>query len=102
MFMKDYWREDSSGTEPEADIYRLLKSKGVTEHIAEMEIGGDIPALKTRSQEPMVGTFAHPGKQETPLQGHRIFLKTLAVDLENFLTAKCLVTCVADAVEGES
>ncbi|KAF8888689.1 hypothetical protein CPB85DRAFT_1334379, partial [Mucidula mucida] len=49
--MKDYWREESKRTRPEADIYRLLEEKKV-EHVAKMETGGDVVGLVTRTQEP--------------------------------------------------
>lgn len=106
LFMKDSWREDSGHTVPEAEIYRLLKVKEVDEHVAEMDIGGNIPELKTRWQETTFCSFTlFPNsdvREYTALQGHRIFLKTIAMDLTVFLNAKWLVTCVADGMQGKS
>ncbi|KAF9463864.1 hypothetical protein BDZ94DRAFT_1191989 [Collybia nuda] len=103
LFMKDYWREDSNHTAPEATIYKLLEQKGVKEHIAEMDVGGDIPGLKTRWQENTFGDFSLFPNSKTSnysaLQGHRIFLKTIAMDLTTFLKARWLVTCIADGME---
>lgn len=94
--MKDYWREpsSSSSTEPETEIYKLLQRRGVKEYIADMEMGGDVAVLIHRLQEQTVGT------SRRRQQGHRIFLNTPAKDLTTFVTAKCLVTCIADAMEG--
>ncbi|KAF9463849.1 hypothetical protein BDZ94DRAFT_1257588 [Collybia nuda] len=103
LFMKDYWCEDSDHTAPEATIYKLLEQKGVKEHIAEMDVGGDIPGLKTRWQENTFGDFSLFPNSKTSnysaLQGHRIFLKTIAMDLTTFLKARWLVTCIADCME---
>lgn len=105
LFMKDYWREDSDRTAPEAYIYELLKKHKVDEHVAEMDIGGDIPELKTRWQETTFGSFTlFPSTEDiyyTALQAHRIFLKTIAMDLSVFLYGRWLVTCVADGMEGQ-
>ncbi|KAF8868244.1 hypothetical protein CPB85DRAFT_1244305, partial [Mucidula mucida] len=102
---KDYWREPSTRTKPEADIYRLLVKHKVP-NVAEMEVGGDIPGMITRTQEVEFLAFAHnlPNGRKyhhlrLPLQCHRIFLCTIARDLTAFGNCKTLLTCVADAME---
>ncbi|KAF8888674.1 hypothetical protein CPB85DRAFT_1334306 [Mucidula mucida] len=103
--MKDYWREESKQTRPEADIYRLLEEKKV-EHVVKMETGGDVVGLVTRTQEPCFlqhsralpdGRSYHHLKR--PLQCYRIFLRTVARDLTTFMTCKTLVLCIADAMK---
>ncbi|KAG7443883.1 uncharacterized protein BT62DRAFT_1008559 [Guyanagaster necrorhizus] len=49
LFMKVYWRADSSGTAKESDIYHLLAQHRVP-HVAEMETGGDVPDMVTPSE----------------------------------------------------
>ncbi len=99
--MKDYWREPSTRTKPEADIYRLLAQHKVP-NVAEMEVGGDIPGMITRTQEAEFLAFPHKlpnGRKyhhlRLPLQCHRIFLRTIARDLTVFGNCKTLLTCVA-------
>ncbi|KAF8906116.1 hypothetical protein CPB85DRAFT_1314522 [Mucidula mucida] len=103
--MKDYWREESKQTRPEANIYRLLEEKKV-EHVAKMEAGGDVVGLVTRTQESCFlphsralpdGRSYHHLKR--PLQCHRIFLRTVARDLTTFVSCKTLVLCIADAMK---
>ncbi|KAF9017567.1 hypothetical protein BDZ89DRAFT_1022100 [Hymenopellis radicata] len=105
FFMKDYWREPSTRTKPEADIYRLLVQHKVS-HVAKMETGGDVVGLVTRTQErqflkdsqvlPDGRSYHHLSR---PLQCHRIFLRTVARDLTVFGNCRTLVMCVADAMK---
>ncbi|KAF8899832.1 hypothetical protein CPB85DRAFT_1327039 [Mucidula mucida] len=105
FFMKDYWQEPSTRTKPKAEIYRLLAQHKVP-NVAEMEVGGDIPGMITRTQEVEFLVFAHKlpnGRKyhhlRLPLQCHRILLRTIARDLMAFENCKTLLTCVADAME---
>ncbi|KAF8902456.1 hypothetical protein CPB85DRAFT_1321777 [Mucidula mucida] len=94
FFMKDYWREPSTRTKPEADIYRLL-AKHKVPNVAEMEVGGD-EFLAFAHKLPNGRIYHH---LRLPLQCHRIFLRTIARDLTAFGNCKTLLTCVADAME---
>ncbi|KAK0437925.1 uncharacterized protein EV420DRAFT_155261 [Desarmillaria tabescens] len=102
LFMKDYWREDSSRTAKESDIYHLLAQHKVP-YVAEMETGGDVPDMVTITQDHVRKLSTSPSGNEIyrlpSLQGHRIFLKTTGRDLTAFFNAKDLVICIADAME---
>ncbi|KAG7447111.1 uncharacterized protein BT62DRAFT_893154 [Guyanagaster necrorhizus] len=103
LFTKDYWREDSTRTKRELDIYGLLAMHQIP-HVAEMETGGDVVDMRTITQECVGTTSADPlpGNETSrlqKLQAHRVFLKDTGRDLTTFCNAKDLVTCVADAME---
>ncbi|KAF9017562.1 hypothetical protein BDZ89DRAFT_993821 [Hymenopellis radicata] len=104
LFMKDYWREPCGKlTRPEADIYKLLAEHDIP-YVAEMEAGGDIPGMRTRTQETRFLAVSHPPPdghkhRKRPLRCHRLFLRTVARDLSTFGNCRTLVNCVADAME---
>ncbi|KAF9027320.1 hypothetical protein BDZ89DRAFT_1066995, partial [Hymenopellis radicata] len=106
LFMKDYWREDSPRTRPEAEIYGILAEKNVP-HVATMVVGGDVEGMRTKTQEACLKRSAFPLGDHTyfrfqnPLQCHRIFLDTIARDLSAFGNCRVLVNCVADAMEAD-
>ncbi|KAF8877479.1 hypothetical protein CPB85DRAFT_1500276 [Mucidula mucida] len=103
--MKDYWREESLRTRPEAEIYDILAEKKVP-HVATMVVGGDVEGMRTKTHEPRLQlSSAYPPtirkyfRLENPLQCHRLFLDTIARDLSAFGNCKVLVNCIADAME---
>ncbi|KAF8909590.1 hypothetical protein CPB85DRAFT_1390892 [Mucidula mucida] len=102
--MKDYWREESPGTRPEAEIYDILAEKKVP-HVATMVAGGDVEGMRTQTHEACFKLSAYPlgdssyFRLQNPLQCHRIFLDTVARDLSAFGDCKVLVNCIADAME---
>ncbi|KAF8871861.1 hypothetical protein CPB85DRAFT_1445295 [Mucidula mucida] len=105
LFMKDYWREESLRTRPEAEIYDILAEKKVP-HVATMVVGGDVEGMRTKTHEPRLQlSSAYPPtirkyfRLENPLQCHRLFLDTIARDLSAFGNCKVLVNCIADAME---
>lgn len=104
LYMKDYFREESLYTHPEAQIYRLLKEHRV-EHVAEMMTGGDSDLERTIGHT-MTGRdwVAHRSRplRARELIHHVLLLKTIGRSLITFRTARDLVTCIADAMEGKS
>lgn len=108
-YFKDYWREDSPCTKKESDIYGILKSAGVT-FVADMYLGGDLLTGDTTTAK-AVTTIGHEHISEPWIQNpdklaireltaHFILLSTIGRDLATFSTARQLVTCIADAMDG--
>lgn len=102
-YMKDYFREESPHTYPEAQIYRLLKEHQV-EHVAEMTNGGDSDLERTIGHTMTDRDWVAPRKKllrVRELIHHVLLLKTIGRSLITFRTARDLVTCIADAMEGK-
>ncbi|KAK0222893.1 hypothetical protein EDD85DRAFT_860133 [Armillaria nabsnona] len=98
FFYKDYWREDARHTIPESEVYHLLAEHEIP-HVAQMELGGD-NGFETIGHGYTSKAWARGHHQIRCLIGHLIVLITKGRPLESFETAKQLVSCVADAMEG--
>ncbi len=107
MFFKVYWREHSEYAEPEAEIYRLISGDEdlcKCRYLAKMHAGGDVKANNCA-----ITTIGHTktdfgvgceALKLRPLTAHFIILETVGRDLSLFRTARDLVSCIADAMEG--
>ncbi len=98
FFYQDYWREDAPHTIPESEAYHLLAEHDIP-HVAQMELGGD-NGFETIGHGYASKAWARAHHQIRRLIGHLIVLITEGRPLESFETAKQLVSCVADAMEG--
>lgn len=102
LYLKEYWREESPFTKKESEVYRILEGAKVT-FVAEMHAGGDLMA-----GDEAIATIGHEWKLKPwarrlrirHLVAHFIVLATLGRDLATFKTARQLVTCIADAMDG--
>ncbi|KAF9486843.1 hypothetical protein BDN71DRAFT_1425728 [Pleurotus eryngii] len=104
LYLKEYWREESTSTKKESEVYRILEAAEVT-FVAKMHAGGDLMA-----GDEAIATIGHEWKLKPWVQNprklrirhlmaHFIVLSTLGRDLATFKTARQLVTCIADAMD---
>lgn len=107
MFFKDYWREHSEYTKTEAEVYHLLSTNTKTkkcQFFAKMYAGGDVKVAGRPATTVGYDDTDMPwntGKLLIrKLTAHFIILETIGRDLKMFRSARELVSCMADAMEG--
>ncbi|KDQ29963.1 hypothetical protein PLEOSDRAFT_165648 [Pleurotus ostreatus PC15] len=104
LYLKEYWREESTFTKKESEVYKILEAAKVT-FVAKMHAGGDLMA-----GDEAIATIGHEWKLKPWVQkpsklrirhlvAHFIVLSTLGRNLATFKTARQLVTCIADAMD---
>ncbi|KAG9223393.1 hypothetical protein CCMSSC00406_0007580 [Pleurotus cornucopiae] len=104
LYLKEYWRDESTFTKKESEVYRILEGAKVT-FVAKMHAGGDL-----MTGDEAIATIGHEWKLKPwvrkprkvrirHLVAHFIVLSTLGRDLATFKTARQLVTCIADAMD---
>ncbi|KAF9491976.1 hypothetical protein BDN71DRAFT_1452175 [Pleurotus eryngii] len=108
LYLKEYWREESTFTKKESEVYRILEGAKVT-FVAKMHAGGDL-VTGDDADAKTIATIGHEWKLKPWVQNpkklrirhlmaHFIVLSTLGRDLATFKTARQLVTCIADAMD---
>ncbi|KAI0656055.1 hypothetical protein C8Q70DRAFT_1056934 [Cubamyces menziesii] len=120
-WLKDSWRADYAGVEPEGQILQELNDVRVP-HIPTIECYGDLPGQKTvspetdpkpkprqkhRKQPKATGaTSTHsqrpPTPSKTPLRLHqhaRLVVKEIALPLKDFKSGRTLLSVVLDCLE---
>ncbi|KAI0323148.1 hypothetical protein GY45DRAFT_1265068, partial [Cubamyces sp. BRFM 1775] len=91
-WLKDSWRADYPGVEPEGQILQELNDAEVP-HIPTIECYGDLPGQKTVSPEIW---------DRNPLRLHqhaRLVVKEIALPLKDFASGKILLSIILDCLE---
>ena len=110
VFLKDTWRADAVGIEPEGETYRLLHDnqvRNIPRCIAAGDVSSDLHHA-TRTQRYMTKDWAaqlFAGTESARPAAHRhyrLVLDTVGTKLVEFSSTRELVTAVSDALDGES
>jgi hypothetical protein len=102
IFLKDTWRVDMPGIEPEGDIYEELHAHGV-ENIAPFECAADIPHHRTHTPDFVHERWAPSLKKELRHHQHyRLVLGVIGCDLMTFNSTYEFVNAMRDALLGGS
>ncbi|KAG5219813.1 hypothetical protein IMY05_C4759000400 [Salix suchowensis] len=102
----DYWREHSEYAEPEAEVYRLISGTKTCPNAVTLRrcmlVGSQGEQLCNYTIGHTHTTFGVGCEklELRPLMAHFIVLETVGRDLRLFRTARDLVSCIADAMEG--
>ncbi|RPD57722.1 hypothetical protein L226DRAFT_490916 [Lentinus tigrinus ALCF2SS1-7] len=99
VYIKDAWRVDRDGLEPEGNVLQYLNKEGV-QGVPTLVCHGDIEGQVTNSQE--VWKTVHPDREECPLKVHRhyrIVVKEVGLSMSCFRNAEELVFLIATCIE---
>jgi hypothetical protein len=102
VFLKDTWRVDMPGIEPEGDIYQELHAKGV-QYIAPFECATDLPSHRTRTPDFVSKSWAPKLKKALRSHQHyRLVLGVIGRDLSAFNSTYEFVDAMRCAMIGVS
>ncbi|RPD57718.1 hypothetical protein L226DRAFT_525038 [Lentinus tigrinus ALCF2SS1-7] len=99
VYLKDAWRVDRDGLEPEGNVLQYLNNEGV-QGVPTLVCHGDIEGQVTDSQE--VWNMVHPDRQDCPLKTHRhyrIVVKEVGLSMSRFRNARELVYLIRLCIE---
>ncbi|KAG2152932.1 hypothetical protein DEU56DRAFT_522014 [Suillus clintonianus] len=101
VFFKESWRQDSQATTPESEIYRVLRSRRIS-NIPSFEHGGDMAAIGaktvTHSFNEASWCCVRTRKATPPLIQHRIILRDVGRPLSTVTSTDEIVVAIRDAL----
>ncbi|RPD57738.1 hypothetical protein L227DRAFT_529943 [Lentinus tigrinus ALCF2SS1-6] len=107
VYLKDAWRVDHDGIEPEGNVLKYLNDGEKIEGVPTLVCHGDIKDRMgdqvTDSQE--VWKIVHPDRQDCPLKMHRhyrIVVKEVGLSMSRFRNAKELVYLIGLCIQAHA
>ena len=103
VFLKDYWRPDTTAERAEFEVYKRLVACGVVRGVASVLCAGDLTfSSNLMSQTTLTDRYYFEKKKGHPLVHTRIVLNEVGLPLKEYPDSEFLVPIIFHAFQGES